>query len=812
MLDKLKGTIAHYLAPTDKVPNSDETAMAEAYSTLYGSDQFSKYNPDDLITTKGYKIYAEMMQDEQVKAVVNFKRDAITSRKFSFKFADDVKLSDTEKEKRIAVFTGLVESFPGTFIDALNAVMTSRQNGFSITEKVYAPVKVNGVMWVGPKKLKLKPYDTFEFYTDDYGNILRFVQKVGSGNVDNELDLKKFIYMVNNPHTDEHYGRSDLWECYRAWWSKDVTIRMNNIFLERMAGGLIVAQQKEGVTLSPQQRADIKNILNRIQTKTGILIPNEVDLEIHYPKGSNDTYINSIAAHDKAIAKALLVPNLLGITEQGDVGSYSQSQTQLEAFLWTLDQGAGQLEQILNEQLFAELGEINFLDGIYPRFTFDPISETMKMGIIKMWQELVSGGAVDKSESDETHLRQLLNFPEKEVPDDTDNPNRVDPTTALNGAQVSALLDVIEAYTLGKMPNTTAVKSIVASFPLSEEQAIDLLKDIPDTFDIEKVQQPEPIPGQQPNPNDPNAPNPNDPNAPNINPDDEQEGVVDDEENMEEHTLIGKVINIRDYTRAVKRVSFSVIDRESTAMEQKHITLLNKAANKLIIGLTSDIDEVTPEAIDNLKVSSRAKRAINKVYRTMALDAWALGKRHADIEIGKAGRGQFDKERFTAGALTEEAAEAFLESRAFEFSKTFSDKVLKQISSIMFNGIKFQWTLDEIVNRIEQELETVLKPQIATAARTSIFEAINEARFSFFNSPDLENFVEAVEYSAILDGRTTPICRHLDDRVYPKRSDVWAKYRPPNHFNCRSILVAVTINDKWQEAKQPKLDPMEGFG
>lgn len=808
MFDKARNFISRFLSEGDIVPNSNETAVADAHSLLYGTDQFPKYNPDDLITTKGHGIYADMMRDEQIKAVVKFKRDAVTGRDWSFTFPIDTVLSDDEQEKRINIFDGLVENFPGTFIDALNNIMTSMQNGFSIVEKVYAPVKVNNELWVGPKKLKLKPYETFDFYADEYGNISKFVQDVGSG--ERELELGKFIYMVNNPDVDEHYGRSDLWECYRAWWGKDITIRMNNIFLERMAGGLIIGKIKEGATLSATQKQDLKNALTNVQTKTAFVVPDTVEIEINYPSGSNDNYIDSIAMHDKAIAKALLVPNLLGITEQGDTGSYAQSQTQLESFLWTLDQLAGRLEQVLNEQLFAELGKINFADGIYPHFTFDPISETMKMGIIKMWQELVSGGAVDKSESDESHLRQLLGFPDKEVPDDIENPNRVDPTTALNGAQVTSLLDIVEAYTLGKMPNSTAVKSIVASFPLSEEQAADLLKDIPDTFDIEKVQTPEPMPGQPPAPGtDPNAPPVNDPN---INPSDEPEGVVDDEEEMEEHTLVGKIINIRDYTRAVKRVSFSVIDRESTAMEQKHINLLNKAASKLVIGLTSDIDEVTPEVIDNMKVSGRAKKAISKVYRTMAMDAWELGKRHADIEIDKAGRGQFNKERFAAGALTDEAAEAFLESRAFEFSKTFTGNVLKNISAIMFNGIKFQWTLDEIVNRIQQELETTLKPQIATAARTSIFEAINEARFSFFNSPDLESFVEAVEYSAILDGRTTPICRHLDDRVYPKRSDVWKQYRPPNHFNCRSILVAVTVNDKWKESKQPTLDPLEGFG
>ena len=86
----------------------------------------------------------------------------------------------------------------------------------------------------------------------------------------------------------------------------------------------------------------------------------------------------------------------------------------------------------------------------------------------------------------------------------------------------------------------------------------------------------------------------------------------------------------------------------------------------------------------------------------------------------------------------------------------------------------------------------------------------------------LDGFVEALEYSAILDSRTTRIYQHLDDRVYQMDSAVWNKYRPPNHFNCRSILVPVTIIDTDVEgkdtlpgsrfSKNPTIEPQKGFG
>ena len=101
--------------------------------------------------------------------------------------------------------------------------------------------------------------------------------------------------------------------------------------------------------------------------------------------------------------------------------------------------------------------------------------------------------------------------------------------------------------------------------------------------------------------------------------------------------------------------------------------------------------------------------------------------------------------------------------------------------------------------------------RLETVVRTRLFEAINEARFNFFRDPSLAGFVEALEYSAILDGRTTEVCAALDGKIYKADSAVWDTLRPPNHFNCRSLLIAVTAQDTWSESDEPKVEPAQGF-
>ena len=101
--------------------------------------------------------------------------------------------------------------------------------------------------------------------------------------------------------------------------------------------------------------------------------------------------------------------------------------------------------------------------------------------------------------------------------------------------------------------------------------------------------------------------------------------------------------------------------------------------------------------------------------------------------------------------------------------------------------------------------------RLNTIIRTNTFEAVNEARYNYFTDPLLQGYVEALEYSAILDSRTTNICRHLDGQVHASNSETWKNYRPPNHYNCRSLLVPVTTADKWTEDPEPTMEPQKGF-
>ena len=247
--------------------------------------------------------------------------------------------------------------------------------------------------------------------------------------------------------------------------------------------------------------------------------------------------------------------------------------------------------------------------------------------------------------------------------------------------------------------------------------------------------------------------------------------------------------------------------------------------------------------IQNIDFNPRQKAKVRKAVDNMLVASWALGIQHSKKELASA-----RQEKLSMARIDVEAAE-FLKVNGFRMTGSMTEDMKAIVQQVLVNGNKFSWTTAEINNKIYDELtkagfismatnaaatgraidavaeileEAGTMHRIRTAVRTASFEAINEARFSTFTDPTLDGFVEALEYSAILDSRTTRICRHMDGRVYPIDSPVWDKWRPENHFNCRSLLVPVTIIDTDVEGKDamegsrfsntPTIDPQVGFG
>lgn len=84
---------------------------------------------------------------------------------------------------------------------------------------------------------------------------------------------------------------------------------------------------------------------------------------------------------------------------------------------------------------------------------------------------------------------------------------------------------------------------------------------------------------------------------------------------------------------------------------------------------------------------------------------------------------------------------------------------------------------------------------LETIVRTYTTDAYNHGRLTEFTRPDLLFFMEGFRYSAVLDERTTEVCRFLDGKVFKPEDPTLRQLVPPLHFNCRSLIVPVVAGE-----------------
>jgi len=87
--------------------------------------------------------------------------------------------------------------------------------------------------------------------------------------------------------------------------------------------------------------------------------------------------------------------------------------------------------------------------------------------------------------------------------------------------------------------------------------------------------------------------------------------------------------------------------------------------------------------------------------------------------------------------------------------------------------------------------------RLETIVRTNLTEVYNQGRLVQGSLAD--EYLEAWQYSAIIDTRTTEVCKHLDGRVFMADDKRVAGVRPPRHFNCRSVLVPIVVGETVEE-------------
>jgi phage gp29-like protein len=387
-------------------PEMGEAAFANPYH-LFGGKPFTEYNPSVLISRRGLTIIDDMRRDDQIKAAMSFKKHTVMAGGWDIVSPEGSKDRSSEElvEKRLKEIQGGLENV------ILN-VLTALDYGYSITERV----------WVDEEGAKLSALKTrrpheMEFVSDTFGNLTGLLQN------SRELPIDKFIIYSYSSEFSNHYGCSDLEAAYRAWWTKDNAYKWMAMLLERMGIPPIFAlyntEDYKGPTL-----AKLQTVLKRMQAATSGTIPrgDKDSLDLWSPElaGQVSTvFIPAMDMFNRDIARAILMPGLLGATPDAAEGSFARAQVHFDVFMLVIEHIRREIQELVQEQIVLPIVavEIGPLDEM-PRFEFRPLTDDVRIDLMAEWAKMVGADVVKRQAEDERHIRKQLKFPEREATDE----------------------------------------------------------------------------------------------------------------------------------------------------------------------------------------------------------------------------------------------------------------------------------------------------------------------------------------------------------------------------------------------------------
>lgn len=399
----------------------DEISLADPLR-LFPQQMFAQYNPSVLVTRKGMAVFDEMRRDDQIKAALLFKKHAVIATGWEI-----VSPKGEAEDWEITQFVDdELTHIAGTLDSILLEMLSALDYGYSVTEKVFRQTEGN---MIGYASLKTRKPHSFEFESDEFGNLTQngLWQETPTGI--RKLDPSKFVIYSYQKEFSNWYGTSDLESAYRAWWTKDNAYKWLAMYLERFGVPPLFMFYDPKKYTAPQQDA-LQTVLQNLQASTVGLIPrtHKDSIEPWSPEIAtqvSSVFMPSLDMFNQDIARALLMPGLLGMTPDKGTGSFARAKVHFDVFVMMVEYLRAEVaETIMNEQIVRPLVDLNFAvdQDKYPTFKLLPLTDEIRVDLLKTWAELVNAGVVLSTFEDEQHIRGITEFPKRDEDDEALSP------------------------------------------------------------------------------------------------------------------------------------------------------------------------------------------------------------------------------------------------------------------------------------------------------------------------------------------------------------------------------------------------------
>ena len=236
----------------------------------------ARTNPDEILrkqATEGgagaIKLYDEMdRKDPQLSSFVQTRINGVLSKDRRIVPGEDSDAARKIAEEAQAMFDRIED-----WEQDMRELMRGISHGFSVAEIMW---KRNGNA-LDIADLVSRPQRRFKFDTDWQLRMLTKDNQMDGEPVEKKFP-RKFIVHTHNRGGMNRYGRGEYQYCYWPYFFKKHTTNFWAIFIEKRAIPPIVARY-DRETSSKTQRADIKRIIGEFVHDTGIMVPDDIQLE-----------------------------------------------------------------------------------------------------------------------------------------------------------------------------------------------------------------------------------------------------------------------------------------------------------------------------------------------------------------------------------------------------------------------------------------------------------------------------------------------------------------------------------------------------
>lgn len=314
-----------------------------------------------------------------------------------------------------------------------------------------------------------------------------------------------------------------------------------------------------------------------------------------------------------------------------------------------------------------------------------------------------------------------------------------------------------------------------------------------------------------------------------------EESELDIEPKKEPKTADKSKLEFKDKANFENRTNTGEIDKlfknqgQSFALNLNNITEDIKTSIEKEIKDKKIIEKKNFNYVNKLNIDSFLPK-LKKIFKTFTNDTYTESKQLTkdDMIENSKNKINFAEQQYTFGAFEPEQTIKYLNTKPVFLTNNESEFIVKGMKNILNDGLKTGKTESEIINNLEiffrqydvGQLDSSgniknindISGRSQTIIRTNLSEAFNMGRMDIYNSKAGKEIIAAFQYSAIMDDNTTDFCASMDGKIFAATDPIWDTITPPNHFNCRSLLIPVFKWDEYDINKIPNVNPAKGFG